>query len=349
MTKKKSFFIGFLVTVIAGIFIGRYVVPYKDLVMTRKLRKNVAIVTKHFEYHQQVLHGALTALGLEQRVHLVPHVYTATGDQISEKNIVEEAIAAKPDLVLAIGAGLAQVTKNTIQKRRLPIPLVFAGATDPVALGLVDSVEVPGCNVTGSNMLPYDRVLMVKYLLLLLPHIKRIGLPYTSQTSSVDIEIQAQEIKEYCAARGVEVVLLPIDVPEANGLQLVQGIINQIDALIYLPICYVCKIASGLVKLCAEHHVVLCAGDESAFANDENGAPFSYGPRAGLTGKYAAEQVKKILAEGESATRMPIQYVERGCRFAINLNALKKQNIAINSDLLLLISHGEVLKDGVAW
>lgn len=337
-----------IVMIVLGTLVGRYIVPYKDAAAIRAPIKKIALLTKHFDYHERVLHGALLELASAQNLQFEPQIYTATGDQISEKNIVEEALAKKPDCVLAIGAGLAQAAKNAIQKRRLSIPLVFAGATDPVALGLVRSLEHPGWNVTGTNMLPYDRTLAVKYLLLLLPHIKCIGLPYTTQASNVDIEVHAQEIKEYCATRGIEVLLLPIQAPEANGLQLIQGIINQIDALLYLPVCHVNKIASELVKLCARHSVILCAGDH-AFINTEDGAPFAYAPRAELTGKYAAEQIKSILAENRLAGDVPVRFIERGCQFVINLNAIQKQKIPINRDLLSLISHGEVLKNGALW
>ncbi len=59
----------------------------------------------------------------------------------------------KPDLILAITTPSSQVIAQKIKD----IPVVFSGVTDPVAAGLVSSLEAPGANVTGmTDMSPVD-------------------------------------------------------------------------------------------------------------------------------------------------------------------------------------------------
>ena len=60
--------------------------------------------------------------------------------------LAEELVRLKVDVIVAPGANDTQAAKNATQT----IPIVFTGAgSDPVTLGLVESLARPGGNVTG--------------------------------------------------------------------------------------------------------------------------------------------------------------------------------------------------------
>jgi ABC-type uncharacterized transport system substrate-binding protein len=62
--------------------------------------------------------------------------------------IMSELIAMKVDIIVASNAPAAVAAHNATRT----IPIVMGAVNDPVGLGLVDSLERPGTNVTGTTM-----------------------------------------------------------------------------------------------------------------------------------------------------------------------------------------------------
>ena len=60
-----------------------------------------------------------------------------------------ELVGLKVDVIVATSTQSVLAAKNATQI----IPIVFASVQDPVASGLVDSLAVPGGNVTGLSIL----------------------------------------------------------------------------------------------------------------------------------------------------------------------------------------------------
>jgi putative ABC transport system substrate-binding protein len=54
-------------------------------------------------------------------------------------------VGLQPDIILTNGTPVTVA----LQRETRTIPIVFAGATDPVASGLVPRLDRPGGNVTG--------------------------------------------------------------------------------------------------------------------------------------------------------------------------------------------------------
>ena len=92
-----------------------------------------------------------------------------------------------PDLVLAAGA----TNVAALQRATRTIPIVFAGLTDPVGAGFVESLPRPGGNTTGFTSFEYG--LSTKWLELLkeiAPAVTRVGF-LREQGSSVGIGLWA--------------------------------------------------------------------------------------------------------------------------------------------------------------
>jgi putative ABC transport system substrate-binding protein len=64
--------------------------------------------------------------------------------------LADELVGLDPDIIVASGAGAVRAAKHATQQ----IPIVIAGAPDPVAEGLVASLAHPGANVTGVSFTP---------------------------------------------------------------------------------------------------------------------------------------------------------------------------------------------------
>jgi putative tryptophan/tyrosine transport system substrate-binding protein len=114
------------------------------------------------------------------------------------------------DVIVATGAG-GLAAKNATQT----IPIVFAAVQDPVASGLVDSLAMPGGNVTGLSMLAPE--LSGKRLELLkeaVPRITRVAFLWGSGSQAA----MAITVKEtQAAARALGLQCQSIEMRDSKG------------------------------------------------------------------------------------------------------------------------------------
>src|SRR5262245_50005398 len=102
-----------------------------------------------------------------------------------------ELVRLKVDLILASGTPSALAAK----KATTTIPIII-GNTDPVALGLVDSLARPGGNITGFASLASE--LNTKRLEVLkdaVPKVDRVGLLHRSSGNNPGEELQLEELR----------------------------------------------------------------------------------------------------------------------------------------------------------
>jgi putative ABC transport system substrate-binding protein len=78
-----------------------------------------------------------------------------------ERKYATELVALAPDIILASGT----LSVAAVQQVSRTLPIVFAGVTDPVGAGFVDSLARPGRNATGFMI--YEYSLGAKWLELL--------------------------------------------------------------------------------------------------------------------------------------------------------------------------------------
>jgi putative ABC transport system substrate-binding protein len=75
-------------------------------------------------------------------------IYSSADSQLEQlPRLATELVDAKVSVILTIGPPAARVAKTVTRT----IPIVFAYGGDPVADGLVDSINRPGGNVTGTT------------------------------------------------------------------------------------------------------------------------------------------------------------------------------------------------------
>ena len=107
----------------------------------------------------------------------------ASGDQATLSNIASSF--RTKDLVVAIATPTAQAMAQAIGDRRI----LFAGVTDPVGAGLVDSLERPGGNLTGTSDFPPVRE-QLELIREMLPDAATIGLLYSSAETNSHIHAE---------------------------------------------------------------------------------------------------------------------------------------------------------------
>jgi putative ABC transport system substrate-binding protein len=95
--------------------------------------------------------------------------------------LAQELVGLQPDVILASGSATA-----ALQRETRTIPIVFAGAGDPVANGIVPRLNRPGGNVTGFANI-YAGSLGGKWLQLLseiAPGLRRAAIMFNPDTNA---------------------------------------------------------------------------------------------------------------------------------------------------------------------
>jgi putative ABC transport system substrate-binding protein len=201
------------------------------------------------------------------------------------------------------------------RKATTTIPIVFAFGADPVALGLVASLNRPGGNITGTSFVASE-LIRKRFELLheIVPAVTTIGLLVNPTTPHVQALIREGED----AARILGVHLVILNATNATEIELVIGG----DPLFTTR-------GPQLVELAGRHRVVTIYSNRGAV---QAGGLISYGASIGETTRIAGTYAGRIL-KGEKPADLPVQQATR-VELIINLKAAKALGITFPLTLL---------------
>ena len=158
------------------------------------------------------LRNGLGELGLEEGKQFVLHVRDTRGDLKSVEAEARGLEGEKVDMIYSLATSVTLAAKRATRS----VPIVFYAGTDPVAVGLVESIRKPGGRLTGI----YSRFtdLTAKQLQLLkeiVPRLRRVVTFY-----SPDIPAAQQSVKiARDAARQLKVELVERPVASVEELR----------------------------------------------------------------------------------------------------------------------------------
>ncbi len=237
--------------------------------------------------------------------------YNAQGDQGNLNSIGAQLVSSDVDLIVAIATPSALVMQNATADT--DIPVVFSAVTDPVGAGLVDSMEEPGGQITGtSDALATEEVFQL--IEALDPDVSTVGLLYdSSQDSSTQAIVDA---KAYLDEAGIEYVektgtttddlSLAADSLIASGCEVV---FTPTDNTVQVaePSIYQKFIDAGV-----KHY---CGADSFALV----GAFCGYGVDYANLGTMTADMVIDILMGSEDPATTPVMTFDNG-KASINVD-----------------------------
>lgn len=156
----------------------------------------------------------LAEAGLKEGANLTIDFQNAQGDTANNDLIAKNMVSKKYDLIMGIATPSAMSAYSAAKST--DIPVVFTAVSDPVAAGIVQSLEKPGANCTGSSdVLPLEE--QIKMIRAFLPNAKKIGILYT--TSEPNSVSQLKEFKEIAPKYNFEVA----DVGVTNASEVAAG------------------------------------------------------------------------------------------------------------------------------
>ncbi|MDF1486943.1 ABC transporter substrate-binding protein [Tessaracoccus caeni] len=261
----------------------------------------------------------LAEAGYVEGENLTLEFQNPQGDQQTLTNIANTYASSDHGYFVAIATPPAQALAQTIADR----PIVFASVTDPVAAGLVESMEAPGGNVTGtSDQIPADRQL--EYLLELVPDIKTIGIVYTS--SEVNAEIQADMMTEAAAAKGIEVKTAPV----INSSEIAQAAESlDVDAYYVGNDNNVVSGIESMVQVAEKNQRLLFTSDADSV---DRGAAATLATDYKAQGKQTARLLLKII-DGSDIAVTPVE-IQESLEFTVNPEAAKRMGVEISPETL---------------
>ena len=266
---------------------------------------------------------ALQGLGWSSGTNLQFDIRFGVGnDSLREKAI--ELIGLKPDVVLAITA----VSVIALRKVTRSVPIVFAAVTDPVGLGIVQSLSHPGSNVTGFLSAEFGfGGKLLEVLKEISPDIRKVIVLANLDNQSGSPQFAA--IQAVAPAVGVEVSLLGVDDNDLIARRISDLARTGNDGLIALRLTEVILHRELIIRLAAENRLPAIY-PLRIFAAD--GGLISYGPDVVDQSRQAASYVDRIL-KGEKPADLPVQAPTR-YNLVINLKTAKALGLSIPPSLL---------------
>jgi putative ABC transport system substrate-binding protein len=261
------------------------------------------------------------ALGRNLRID---YRWGAASDAERIRRLAAELIALVPDVILAN----APPSVIALQRTSRSVPIVFAAVTDPVGMGIVQSLARPGGNATGFTSAEFG--MSAKWLELLkevAPGVKRAAV-LRNPTNPGSMP-QFAAIQTVAPMFGVDLSL--IDLADAGEIE------RGIDALARSPNggLIVTRTSEAiiyrdLIIALAARHRLPAVYPLRFFVSD--GGLISYGPDIVDQFRRAAGYVDRIL-KGEKPADLPVQAPTK-YELVINLKTAKALGLEVPATLL---------------
>jgi putative ABC transport system substrate-binding protein len=228
------------------------------------------------------------------------------------------------DVIVTRGTPAALAAKKATQT----IPVVMAGAGDPVSSGIVTQLGRPGGNVTGlSSLIPDLNAKRVQLLREVLPKLGRLGV--ILNMGNPVIPVQWSDIEATATSLGVEPELLDVRRPEDLRPALDAAVKRRADALFV----GVDGVTQGNLRLIAEfaaqHRIPSIYGAREYVTL---GGLMTYGVNDPHMYHRAASFVDRIL-KGVKPADLPVEQPAK-FEFVINLKTVKALGLTIPPSVL---------------
>lgn len=246
----------------------------------------------------------LGEIGEDKRVSFEILYDNCNADANVLSQIVANFQADSVDLMIGVATPVAIAMQTATEGTETPV--VFSAVSDPLSAGLVESLEAPGANITGTSDY-LDTASIMNLIFAQDPDADMIGLLYNvGQDSSTTpiaaakayLEDKGVAYKEYTGTT-VDEIILAAQAAAADG----------VDAVFTPTDNTVMTAELSIYELLAEAGVPHYTGADS-FAL--NGAFLGYGVDYANLGVETADMVAEILLEGKAPASLAVKTFDNG-------------------------------------
>ncbi len=282
---------------------------------------------------EQAFRDAMQQLGYLEGQNIVIEGRSAERKLERLPDLAAELVRLKVDVIVTITTPAAQAAKNATTTT----PIIMAGSSNPVELGLVASLARPGGNVTGVTNNPGSGFAgkQLQLLKVAVPTIRRVAVIH-----NLTIAPEAlgwAEMQD--AARILSLTLFSKDVRSSDDFDTAFTAIarEHADALIVLPNSLNVAHTKRFVDFATKNRLPTMFGDGNAV---KTGGFMSYWTNWGDLRRRAAIYVDKIL-KGAKPTELP---VEEPTKFELVINLKTAKALALTIPQSVLIRADEVIQ-----
>lgn len=265
---------------------------------------------------------SLSEAGYIEGQNLQVDYQNAQGDVATCSTIANKFVGDQADLILAIATPAAQAAAEATKD----IPILITAVTDPVVARLVESLENPGTNVTGtSDMNPVDLQLgLVKEIV---PDAENVGIIYNS--SEANSNVQVEMAREAVADLGLNIVEA-VATNTAEVQQAAQSLVGKVDA-IYVPTDNTVVAAlDAVVQVAEQNDIPLIVGEGDSV---RKGGLATVGIDYYILGRQTGDIAIRILEEGVTPQDIPVEY-QKEYKTVVNLTAAENMGVTLPQSLL---------------
>ncbi|MBR1408790.1 MAG: ABC transporter substrate-binding protein [Clostridia bacterium] len=220
------------------------------------------------------------------------------------QQIIANFFAEDADLLVGIATPVAMTMQAMTEENGVPV--VFAAVSDPLSAGLVDSLEAPGANITGTSDY-LDTGAVLNLIFAADPEADLVGLLYdVGQDASAtpiehakaDLDARGVAYREYTGTTVAEVI------QAADAL-----IADGVDAVFTPTDNTIMTAELSIYEALAEAGIPHYTGADS-FAL--NGAFLGYGVDYANLGRETGDMIAEILVDGADPAATPVRTFDNG-------------------------------------
>ena len=266
------------------------------------------------------LEARLEAITAETGVVYEIEYENCNADSNLLSQIIANFIADDVDLMVAVATPVAMAMQSATADNNIPV--VFAAVSDPLSAGLVDSLEAPGSNLTGTSDY-LDTTAVLNLVFAANPDVKTVGLLYDLGQDSSTTAIN--DAKAYLDEKGIAYV-------EATGtntsevqMAVASLIQDGVDA-VFTPSDNTIMAAELSIYMDLANAGIPHYTGADSFAL--NGAFLGYGVDYANLGSVTGDMVADIL-NGASPAETPVRTFDNG---TATINTETAEMIGFNYD-----------------
>lgn len=312
-----------LITGVIVILVAVAVFYFIDTRESQQLGVGIIQIVEHpaLDSAREGFKDVLDENGFVEDENITYDYQNAQGDMSTAKTIAQKFNRQELDLILAIATPTSQAAANTIED----IPILITAVTDPVEAGLVDSMENPGGNLTGTtDMTPIAKQL--ELLLEIQSDTEDLGVIYNAgESNSV---VQAEITKEECERLDINLIESTAD--NSSGVhQAAQSLADKVDAFYVFTDNTVVSALESVIKVAEENEIPLIVGEEDSV---ERGGLATEGISYYELGRQTGEMALKIINDDADPADMPIES-QKSTRLVINESAAEAMGVTLSDEL----------------
>lgn len=248
-------------------------------------------------------------------------VQIAQGDMNNSQTIANNFVGEKVDLIFANSTPSAQSSLNATTD----IPIVFTSVTDPVGAKLVEGMDKPGQNITGTIDMHPDAIPNTVNFIKENFDAKKIGMIFNSgeQNSLAQVDI----VKEAVKGTEMEVVERSVST-SAEVKQAAESLVGKADVIYIITDNTVVSAMESVVLVSNEKDIPLFVGELDSV---KRGGFAAYGFDYFDIGYEAGVMAAAILKGEKTPSDLPVQYPQN-LKLLINKKAAEEMGIELKSE-----------------